>query len=201
MRKIDSSVDKFEPSNRPHVHPQDQKKHHEEEADTEPSKKTLLLALGSVIALFKKELSTLSSKPKAKPRTSEKRKILENLALFGRMLDRISKSDQSYNPDFIRKMSKCWHSVIQDYYYLQSLDAKDFFKPGDMDRLIEKMNSYPENQEHSFGYYLTEYVGEKWLPFPFMECLQKIYEEHQANPNKSFLQSLIVQIHQILAST
>ena len=199
MRKIDSSIDKFDSSNQPHIHPQDQKKS-QGEGEMEPSKKTLLLALGSVIALFKKELLSLSNKPKARPKTSEKRKILEHLVLFRRMLDRITKTDQSYNPEFIRKMSKMWHSIIQEYYFLQTLGAKDSFKSSKMDELIDKMNSYPEKEEHSFGYYLTEYVGEKWLPFPFMECLQKIYEDHQASPSGSYLQSLIDLLNEILAS-
>ena len=47
--------------------------------------------------------------------------------------------------------------------------------------LIEEMRLYPLGADHTLGYYLSEYVGQEWLPFPFIDILSTLHKEYQEN--------------------
>ena len=65
--------------------------------------------------------------------------------------------------------------------------------------LMQKIQHYPEYEEHTFGYYLTEYAGQKWIPFPYMEMVQKIHSEHMKNPKGSALTEWTNLIDELLS--
>jgi hypothetical protein len=68
-----------------------------------------------------------------------------------------------------------------------------------MRSLIDAIQHYPERQQHSLGYYLSEYAGQKWLPFPYMEMIQKIHAEHLKNPTESALAQWTHRIDRLLS--
>jgi hypothetical protein len=53
-----------------------------------------------------------------------------------------------------------------------------------MRTFVKELQHYPAHHEHSLGYYLTEYAGQKWLPFPYMEMLLKLHVLHKKDPQE-----------------
>ncbi len=201
MRKIQNRLEGFEKPIETAILPQAQEHKAEQDKPTPEQLKQLTLPfLGSIAEFLKKQLDLLSSKKRKKIGSSEKRKILENLSAFRKLLNTLTQIDQSYNPEFIQKMSELWSDIIVDYYYLKSLDKKNVIDLAKMDSLIRQINSFPKEEEHSLGYYLAEYVGKKWLPFPFIQCMQLLHEEHQKTPAKSHLQEFMSLLNEIISA-
>lgn len=114
---------------------------------------------------FKNKIST----------TALKQDLLELKQLF--IL--LSIEDLSHQLEFIQKLSLLWHKIIEDCnpISLSLSKGSDFLKKAA--DFIQIINHFPVNEDHSLGYYLQEHVGEKWVPFPFMELLQGLHEEYQ----------------------
>ena len=53
--------------------------------------------------------------------------------------------------------------------------------------LIATFHSYPPKQPWSLGFYMTEYAGKDWLPFPRMELLHQLHDDFIAHPKESQL--------------
>ena len=63
---------------------------------------------------------------------------------------------------------------------------------------IKELQHYPEHHEHSLGYYLTEYAGQKWLPFPYMEMIRNLHMYHKKNPENSLLSIWSKEIEEMI---
>lgn len=112
---------------------------------------------------------------------SVKKPTEEALNALKAALNLLKTEDHSQDVRFLNRLAECWNRALEeslDYPEAASLIFKLF---------VKKMMHYPENQPHTFGYYLTEYAGQKWVPFPYMELVQKIHQEHQRNPAGSAL--------------
>jgi hypothetical protein len=108
----------------------------------------------------------------AKPPSSEKNL---HLLSFRKGLERLQKEDLSQDGSFLGHLAEDWHFLLQDPK-LQSL--------------IQKIESYPPDSEHSFGYYLSAYAGESWLPLPFMEMVQKMHRESETSPLSEWISQI-----------
>jgi hypothetical protein len=112
----------------------------------------------------------------AKPTDVEARKNLTALKAF---FETLKKEDRSQDVDFLNDLSRTWNKTLSDSAHMGEAASHKF------KILTKKILHYPENQSHTFGYYLTEYAGQKWVPFPYMELVQKIHTEHEKNPPSS----------------
>lgn len=142
---------------------------------------------GSIlICFFKKFTMHFSFKNKIST-VALKQDLLELKQLF----ISLSIEDLSHQLEFIQKLSLLWHKIIEDCnpISLSLSKGSDFFKKT-MD-FIQVINHYPANEDHSLGYYLKEHVGEKWVPFPFMELLQELHTDYQKTQDKSYLANWI----------
>jgi hypothetical protein len=68
----------------------------------------------------------------------------------------------------------------------------------DIKILIEQISQYPYDADHPLKYYFNSFVGKDWIPFPFMDMLKELYDEHQRSPASSHLSSWIALIDDIL---
>ncbi len=103
----------------------------------------------------------------------------KNLADLKKSFEILKKEDRSQDVDFLNDLSKIWNQALANTLHLDEAASLQFKV------LAKKILHYPENQTHTFGYYLTEYAGQKWVPFPYMELVQKIHSEHEKNPPSS----------------
>lgn len=112
--------------------------------------------------------------------------LFSYLKTLKKEFDLLSKTNVSQDITFCEELSKNWHLIL-DFI----IAYKDLFKSeslfSELKKLIEEIHKYPENSDHPLGYYLTKFVGGKWLPFPFMEILEKLHEEYLLKGDKSTL--------------
>ncbi len=152
----------------------------------------------TLASYFKKMLSSLSFKGKGLLVLFDQQKLLNNILAFRKMLLLLSAEDESHNPIFTQKLTELWHNLLDDCnslsYSLQSsselLTKLNFF--------LSQVQNYPPGADHTLGYYFTEYAGREWIPFPFMELLQKLHEDFQAKPTQSVLNNWIALLNEIL---
>lgn len=126
--------------------------------------------------------------------------ILQDLYAFKKMLYTLGQEDQSHNPKFTLQLSELWHHLLEDQTLIQSLEEDKLQITPKIRALIDALNGYPPNEEHNLGFYLTQYVGAKWLPFPFMDILQTLHLEYQKSPATSMLSSWLGLLDSAISS-
>lgn len=94
-------------------------------------------------------------------------------------LEILKTEDRSQDVDFLNDLAQTWNSALEESLEYNA-EAAELFKI-----LVKKIINYPENQSHTFGYYLSEHAGQRWVPFPYMELVQKIHSEHEKSPSTS----------------
>lgn len=154
---------------------------------TRPSSGSLL------VAFFKKFTMHFSFKNKISTKAL-KQDLLELKQLF--IL--LSAEDLSHQLEFIQKLSLLWHKIIEDCNPISFSLLKDSSFLKKILEFIQIIHHFPPEEDHSLGYYLQEHVGEKWVPFPFMELLQELHEEYQKTQDKSNLAKWIENISLIV---
>jgi hypothetical protein len=134
--------------------------------------KTLSLYL---LRLLKTIITTFLSKYLYR---EEKKKIQETLLLMQKHFRILMKEDRSQDVIYLQHLSDNWRNMLEQSLELRkatpfTLSIKNF---------IKTIAKYPEHQEHTFAYYLTEYTGPSWLPFPYMELIQHLHLSYEKDP-------------------
>ncbi len=99
-------------------------------------------------------------------------------------LERLKTIDFSQDMQYLSYFSECWHQFLEDAVQIKK--TTPFFHM--LEHFIQEMQEYPTKQEHSLGYYLAEFAGSDWVPFPFMELLSGLHREHMTRAETSHLQ-------------
>lgn len=118
----------------------------------------------------------------------------ESLLLFKAALETMMKEDRSQDAPFLKRVSQLWHKILEQRLNLRSSNPLG----KQLSVLIKEIETHPENEEHTFGYYLDEYAGLEWLPFPYMELILKLHRQHEADPSSSLLARWAALIGEIL---
>lgn len=121
-------------------------------------------------------------------------RIRENLLQLKSFFEILKKEDRSQDVPFLNQLSQTWHHTLENSLRLKRESAAS----SPFRSFLRDIQRYPPGAEHSFAYYLTEYTGQEWLPFPYMELIQKIHIEHQLQPTDSALNHWTQAIDQIL---
>lgn len=158
------------------------------------------MVFGSLVSYFKKFLNTFFQKGASQLLFFDQQQMLEDVIAFKKLLQILMEDDQSHNPEFTQQLSELWHNLLDD---CNSILASASNAPDSHTKLkvfIEELHHYPSGADHTLGYYFTEYAGKDWIPFPFMEILQDLHEEHALHPQKSILAKWTEALADILAS-
>jgi len=159
--------------------------------------KTLLMA--ALCAYIRKMALFLASRP-VKGRKSALAGELElELSALKNALAELTKKDVSRDAEYVQHLSHVWHQLIDNVTVVEFLSRKKSDISVQLKTLIETFNHYPARQEHSLGYYMTNFAGKEWLPFPFMEQLHLLYEDYHSHKKESQLHHWISSIDLILA--
>ncbi len=120
----------------------------------------------------------------------------DTLLLLKASFETMMNEDRSQDAQFLKQLSKLWQETLEHSVKLQSQTpwAKQ------LKQFIKDIESFPENEEHTFGYYLDEFAGQAWLPFPYMELIQKLHHQHELDPPSSLLTRWTQMIEEILNS-
>lgn len=106
-------------------------------------------------------------------------------------METMMREDRSQDSQFLKRLSGIWQEVLEGSLNIQSKSLK---------RLIRDVESFPEDEEHTFGYYLEEFAGQTWLPFPYMELIHNLHHHHELDPSSSLLTRWTGMIEEILNS-
>lgn len=153
----------------------------------EPPKWTLAAYL---LGLLKKGIDFFLDQEK-KGSQEPKRETVENLLSFKACLETLKRENRSEDIHFLNHLSKLWEHLLEDTLKEQS----PLFK-----KIIRSIQHYPPHETHTLGYYLSEYAGQKWIPFPYMELIQKLHSEHEKNPTDSALSEWSLLIDELLSN-
>lgn len=172
-----------------------EKEKFKEEPEKEPGPKPILFS--TFYVYFKKLYQSLFPKT-IESSSVDKQQVLEDLLSLKKMLQILGSEDQSRNAEFIQQLSELWHNLTQDCNVLNLSSRKNDQELVKIKNFLSSFGHFPRAEEHTMGYYLTEYVGPEWLPFPFMDLLKALHEEFRKNPQKSQIDSWIEAIDELV---
>ncbi len=159
----------------------------DKELQEEAAKKNPQAFLMACFSAYAKKMALhLASRP-----VSEKKALGKNLMVklseFKKTLIKLMQENLSQNADFVEKLSLAWQGVVENIRVMEKL------KPEIASRLktfTEAFESYP-HKDHSLAFYMSEWKGKEWLPFPFIEILHGLHEEYRLRKSESQLSKWI----------
>lgn len=124
--------------------------------------------------------------------------LIKILHTFCKHLQLLMEHNLSQDVKFVANLSYLWHGIL---HHINECDL--LMQPPkhvqSLKTVMKQIFQFPKKSDHSFGYYLNEYAGEKWLPFPFMDLLNQLHEEALLKKERSTLgdwcRSLILVLH------
>ncbi len=158
------------------------------------------LLMACLSAYVRKMALLLASRPIAGRKSAIADELELELSAFKNVLVDLTKKDVSRDPDYAQHLSQVWHQLLESANLVECLERKKTDVLFQLKTLIETFNHYPVKQEHSLGYYMTEFAGKEWLPFPFMEQLHLLYEDYVSHKKESQLFHWISSIDLILSN-
>ncbi len=135
--------------------------------------------------------SLFPQKTRPAPPSEEILEIWEKLYL---LFENMKQEKAQEEPAFLQHFAYLWEKLLENLFYYKKF-------PEIHEKIllfIEEVESFPEGNEFSFGYYLSNASIDNWLPFPFIALLKNLYEEHIKDPEKSKLQNWSLQIRDFL---
>ncbi|MDN3507153.1 MAG: hypothetical protein P0S96_07990 [Simkaniaceae bacterium] len=162
-----------------------------------PSEEGKEILLATFFSYLKKMFDTFSPSKKLAGKVIDQQTIIEHLEKFKEKLNQLKAKDLSNTPDFATELSNIWSLLFEDYENISVLERKNLKEVSSFREMMDTIKHYPAESEHRLGYYLLEHAGEDWLPFPFIEILKKLHDEHLEDPKLSTLtnwQALITNV-------
>ena len=146
-----------------------------------PQRQSVFAAYVSLI--FKKFLELFEGTTEHGLAVSAENDVRDHLKILKSTLEILKQEDRSQDSLFLNRLSLQWHQLLEDSIRFRRQTPLSI----QMRALIKEVQQHPEHHEHSLGYYLMEYAGQKWLPFPYMEMIQRLHAQHKKNLDASIL--------------
>ena len=150
-----------------------------------------------LVACFRKLILALSPKEGQRYIIVEEQ-LLEDVIRFRQLLLVLAAKDESHNPEFTEQLTGAWHLLSEDCASLIATSETPSPLIEKIKFFIAQIENYPLGADHTLGFYFAQYAGKDWIPFPFMQLLQELHEEHQLNSLLSTLSSWIYLITEIM---
>lgn len=159
-----------------------------------PPKDGKQILLATFFSYLKKMFDTFSPSKQLVSKVVDQQKIIENLLHFKKLLVKLSAEDLSQSAAFAAELSKSWCTLLEDFDTIEIMERKNLKEVASFREMMNTMKNYPPDSEHRLGYYLVQQAGTDWLPFPFIEMLNKLHTE------SSTLSSWFKQIDAVIAN-
>ena len=137
------------------------------------SPKTLIGA--SIISAFKKFFSSFFSSENQIDLINKQKELIEDIRTFRDLLKILTDMDLSHEPEFAQKLSDAWHRLLDDSQIIISNTPETSHALEQLKKFITEVDNFPPGEDHTLGYYFTEYAGKEWIPFPFMDTLLDLH--------------------------
>ena len=167
----------------------------EKEPFTSVSSPSLLLA--SLLIHFREALSEFL--PKGKSAQWNIADLIDNLNRFLNSLQILFEKDESHNPLFTGQLAENWHHLQENSHdlFLNKQELTDLYPL--LQTFFDKIETFPPSSDLSLAYYLKEYAGKEWLPFPFMEMLQELHDQAALSPHNCYLKEWIDDLSSLIS--
>lgn len=166
----------------------------ERDAPPPPPKRPFIAAM--IIHAFKKFFDLFEKGQQEEPfsysEADARAHLLEILVLF----ERLQMEDHSQDLFFLKQLSQLWSLLLDDALQFSRRTPVAMH----LHELMQSIQEYPEGEEHSLGYYLLEYAGQNWMPFPYIEMIQGLWKDSQKNGEKSHLAEWCKDLSEIINS-
>lgn len=164
------------------------------------SSSSQLALFESFVLFFKKILGLFSSQDKIESDLLDQQQILEDLFAFRKMLQILANEDQSHNPEFTQQLSELWHNLLDDCKQMEIVLKEHPQTISKIKLLVNKISAFPATEDHPLGYYLEEYAGKQWLPFPFLDILHQLHQQSQEASETSELHNWISLLDELIST-
>lgn len=156
----------------------------EKERERQRKKKSKLsFFLWIQMMLFFKKLTQIFMPAKQISKAKPYEALIVHLEKVKDIFEKLKTIDFSEDMQYLQYFSDSWHEFLED----ASKIKKDVSFYPFLEKFIHHVQYYPKSAEHSLGYYLGEFAGSEWVPFPFMELLKKLHQDHLTSPHSSTL--------------
>ncbi len=135
------------------------------EEEDRPARNSSITAYAALV--FKKLIDLFESPSPRGLSASAEDSLQEHLRSLKAILETLKFEDRSQDPPFLDQLARIWQRLLED--------SRRFRRQTDLSSslrvFLDEFHHYPERNEFSLGYYLTEHAGQKWIPFPYMEII------------------------------
>lgn len=152
-----------------------------------PSSEGKEILIATFFSYLKKMFDTFSPSKKLAGKVIDQQTIIEHLQSFKKKLAELAEKDLSNSPPFATQLSDIWSLLFEDFENVSVLERKDLKEIASFREMMDIIKHYPPESEHRLGYYLLQHAGEDWLPFPFIEILKQLHDQHLEDPKTSTL--------------
>ena len=163
-----------------------------------PADQDKKLLLATFFSYLKKMFDTFSPSKKIAGKVVDIQSIVEHLEAFKKLLEKLGKQDLSSSSDFATELSDQWSLILEDFDTIEIMQRKEANKTTDFRKMMDAIKNYPPESEHRFGFYLLQHAGKDWLPFPFIEILEKLHKDHLDSAKSSTLTLWLSLINQVI---
>ena len=177
---------------------QEDKKEQQKFTHLPENDKKILLA--TFFSYLKKMFDTFSPSKKFAGKIVDQQSIVENLQKLKNLLEKLGKKNLSASSDFAIQLSDLWICIVDDFDNIEILERKNLQEVASFREMMDQIKNFPPDSEHRFGYYLLEHAGKDWLPFPFIEILEKLHKEHVTDSKTSNLTSWLKKIDGVITN-
>ena len=106
----------------------------------------------------------------------------------------------STSSDFANDLSIIWIRLVEDFDNIEILERKNLQEVASFRVMMDEIKNFPPDSDHRFGYYLLEHAGKDWLPFPFIEMLARLHQEHVMDSKTSTLSAWFKKIDGVITN-
>lgn len=145
--------------------------------------RAILVALHHVSEFFK----SIQENPSKLLAVDSTLSVHSSLKGFLELLLKLQRENYASKIDAALMLSKHWHA-INDYFALLPKAARKglFYQEGSL--WLQSLNLFPTDEDKSFGFYLKNLSGDKWLPFPYMKIITRLHDEYHKEGKDSHLE-------------
>lgn len=163
-----------------------------------PADKDKQILLATFFSYLKKMFDAFSPSKDLAGKVIDQQAIIENLLHFKKLIEKLGKEDLSNSADFATELSEVWSGLLEDFDNVGILERKNIKEIATFREMMDIIKHYPPDTEHRLGYYLLQHAGKDWLPFPFIEILAKLHNEHKEDAKISTLTKWIKLIDGVI---
>ena len=110
-------------------------------------------------------------------------------------LESLQAKNLSNDPEFLNYFAFIWLKFLKDFNLFLLKDEKI---TEIITTFMHEINTFPKDAEFTLGFYLSEFAGYKWIPFPYIDILNNLHIEDQKEKENSHLSKWINTLNELL---